>query len=105
MRANRSACAIIVLGRGAVHRRSYFPRAFAGAGTRFCRPAALCRSCGCEGWGMDALAFLDLKKAPEIQPVYVLAGEQRFLKQLVLSRLESVVLGPGDHEMAKSVYN
>jgi DNA polymerase-3 subunit delta len=54
---------------------------------------------------MDALTFLDLKKAPEAQPVYVLTGAQRFLKRLVLGRLQALTLGSADSQLARSVFN
>jgi DNA polymerase III subunit delta len=44
---------------------------------------------------MDALAFLDAKKLPEVYPVYVLYGDERFLQQAVLQRLKKLLL-PGE---------
>jgi DNA polymerase-3 subunit delta len=49
---------------------------------------------------MDALAFLDLKKPPEPQPVYVITGEERLLKSLVRRRLRDLILGRDADELA-----
>lgn len=49
---------------------------------------------------MDALSFLELKKLPEPAPVYVLAGNERLLKRLVLKRLRQLVLGTQPDELA-----
>lgn len=49
---------------------------------------------------MDALAFLDLKKLPNPRAVYVLPGEERLLKRLVLRRLREMILGNTTDELA-----
>src|SRR5262245_34808036 len=49
---------------------------------------------------MDALSFIDLKRLPEPQPVYVLMGDERLLKRLALQRLRELVLGETEDELA-----
>jgi DNA polymerase-3 subunit delta len=53
---------------------------------------------------VDALAFVEAKKTAEVQPVYVLAGEERFLKLQALERIRQLVLGEGGDDFARSTY-
>ncbi len=53
---------------------------------------------------MDAFAFIDAKKAGELQPIYVLAGDEWFLKRLALERIEALVLGEKAEDMGRSVF-
>lgn len=52
---------------------------------------------------MDALEFLEQKK-PANQPIYVLTGEEDFLRRAVRESLERQLLGDADREFAVSVY-
>jgi DNA polymerase III subunit delta len=52
---------------------------------------------------MDALAFVELKKLPDC-PVFVLAGEERFLKRLALARIRQAVLGDATEDFTSSTY-
>ncbi len=45
---------------------------------------------------MDANTFLEMIAKAKVQPVYVLHGEEAFLKRQVLVGLRKLVLGPGD---------
>jgi DNA polymerase III subunit delta len=45
---------------------------------------------------MDALTFLDKIDKAKVQPIYVLTGDEAFLKHQVLAGLRRLVLGPGD---------
>jgi DNA polymerase-3 subunit delta len=45
---------------------------------------------------MDSLAFLDRKAEKAPRPVYILHGEERFLKRRVLAALRVLVFGPDD---------
>jgi DNA polymerase-3 subunit delta len=45
---------------------------------------------------MDSLAFLERKTAGAVRPVYVLHGDEHFLKGRVVSALRTLVLGPDD---------
>jgi DNA polymerase-3 subunit delta len=45
---------------------------------------------------MDSIAFLQRLDKAKVQPVYVIHGEEAFLKRQVLSALRRLVLGPGD---------
>src|SRR2546423_663221 len=45
---------------------------------------------------MDAGTFLEKIDKAKVQPVYVLTGDEAFLKQQVLAALRRLVLGPGD---------
>src|SRR5262245_16769188 len=54
---------------------------------------------------MDAFAFIDKTKAEEPQPAYVLAGDERFLKQLDPERITTLVLGSKEDDLARSVYD
>lgn len=53
---------------------------------------------------MDALGFLDLRKAPTVQSTYVVAGDERFLRRLAIRRLAQIVLGDQEPDMARSTY-
>lgn len=53
---------------------------------------------------MDALTFIEQTKPAEPQPVYVLAGEERFLKRLALERIQKLVFGPEGDDFARTVY-
>jgi DNA polymerase-3 subunit delta len=52
---------------------------------------------------MDAMAFVELKKLPD-KPVFVLAGDERFLKRLALERIRQAVLGDTAEDYASSSY-
>ena len=52
---------------------------------------------------MDALAFLDKAKVAP-QPIYVLAGTERFLKRLVLAKIQRLVLGDAEDDFARAIY-
>src|SRR5215207_6816943 len=52
---------------------------------------------------MDALAFLDKAAKAKPQPVYVLHGDEAFLKRQVLAALDPVLLGDADPDFAKTV--
>lgn len=54
---------------------------------------------------MDALAFIEAKRPAPPQPVYVLAGDERFLKLQALGRLQEIVLGQGADDFARSAYS
>jgi DNA polymerase-3 subunit delta len=51
---------------------------------------------------MDSLAFLEMPPGPPPRPVYVLHGDEDFLKRQVLSALRALVLGPGDEDFGLS---
>jgi DNA polymerase III subunit delta len=53
---------------------------------------------------MDALAFLAAAN-PKRQPVYVLSGDEDFLKRLARERIISIALGDTDPALAVSVYS
>ena len=53
---------------------------------------------------MDALAFLDKATAPKRQPIYVLAGDEDFLKRQCREKIRGIVLGDVDPEFALSSY-
>jgi DNA polymerase-3 subunit delta len=53
---------------------------------------------------MDALAFLELKQPPQVLPVYVLAGDQDFLKRQARRKILTLVLGEADDAFGRSVY-
>jgi DNA polymerase III subunit delta len=53
---------------------------------------------------MDALAFLDSTAKAPPRPVYVLAGDEDFLKRQVLTKLKELVLGGGDESFGLSTY-
>lgn len=46
--------------------------------------------------GMDALAFLERAAKSQPLPIYVLHGDEDFLKRQVLAALQTVILGSGD---------
>ena len=52
---------------------------------------------------MDAMTFVDGRKPPD-RPVFVLAGEERFLKRLTLERIRQAVLGGATDDLAYSSY-
>jgi DNA polymerase-3 subunit delta len=45
---------------------------------------------------MEAITFLEKIDKAKLQPVYVLHGEEAFLKRQILAALRKLVLGPGD---------
>ena len=53
---------------------------------------------------MDALAFLG-KKAPKLEPMYVVHGDEAFLKRLVLRAIRATALGEDGDESAFSVHS
>ena len=53
---------------------------------------------------MDSLAFLERKPEKEPRPVYVLNGDERFLKRRVLAALRTLVLGPEDDGFGVSTH-
>ncbi|HEY1375691.1 MAG TPA: DNA polymerase III subunit delta [Gemmataceae bacterium] len=53
---------------------------------------------------MDALAFLDKAAKAKPQPVYVLAGDEPFLKRQVLAALDAALLGDADPDFARTVH-
>jgi DNA polymerase-3 subunit delta len=53
---------------------------------------------------MDALPFLDKSAKAKPQPVYVLAGDEAFLKRQVLAALERLLLGDADPAFAWTVH-
>ena len=53
---------------------------------------------------MDSLAFLERKAEKEPRPVYVLHGDERFLKRRVLAVLRTLVLGPEDDGFGVSTH-
>jgi DNA polymerase III subunit delta len=54
---------------------------------------------------MDAIAFLGRDSKPRRQPIYVLTGEEDFLKRRVRERLMPVLLGESDPSFALSSYS
>ena len=54
---------------------------------------------------MDSLAFLERKPEKEPRPVYVLHGDERFLKRRVLAVLRTLVLGPDDDGFGVSTHS
>jgi len=52
---------------------------------------------------MDSLAFLD-SPGPELQPVYVLHGDEDFLKRQVVATLRRLVFGEGDGDFGLSTH-
>lgn len=54
---------------------------------------------------MDALAFVEAKKLGEPQPIYVLAGAERFLKLQAIQRIQQIALGEGAEDFARSTYS
>src|SRR5438552_717413 len=53
---------------------------------------------------MDSLTFLDRLDKAKPQPVYVLHGDDDFLKRQAKQALRRLVLGPGDDGLALSSY-
>jgi DNA polymerase III subunit delta len=53
---------------------------------------------------MDALAFLEKAAKAKPQPVYVLSGDEAFLKRQVLAALDPVLLGDADPDFATTVH-
>ena len=53
---------------------------------------------------MDSIAFLERKAEKEPRPVYVLSGDERFLKRRVLALLRTLVLGPEDDAFGLSTH-
>jgi DNA polymerase-3 subunit delta len=53
---------------------------------------------------MDATDFLNEKKPPR-EPVYVLAGEEDFLKRRVLDKLKPLLIGESDADLAFGIYS
>jgi DNA polymerase-3 subunit delta len=53
---------------------------------------------------MDALQFLEKAAKSKPQPVYVLPGDEGFLKRQVFAALDSILLGDADAEFARTVY-
>jgi DNA polymerase-3 subunit delta len=53
---------------------------------------------------MDALTFLEKSAKTKPLPLYVLHGDEDFLKRQVLQALRTLVLGPGSDEMGLAVH-
>ena len=53
---------------------------------------------------MDALQFLDKSAKAKRQPVYVLAGDEDFLKRRAREAIVAAALGDADPTLAVSVY-
>jgi DNA polymerase III subunit delta len=53
---------------------------------------------------MDSLKFLESKAEKAPRPVYVLHGDERFLKRRVLAALRALVLGPNDDGFGVSTH-
>jgi DNA polymerase-3 subunit delta len=54
---------------------------------------------------MDALTFVEQRPPAEFKPVYVLAGEDRFLKRLAREAVRRWVLGEGEDDFAASTHD
>jgi DNA polymerase-3 subunit delta len=54
---------------------------------------------------MDSLAFLEKAGRHEPQPVYVLHGDEDFLKRQVLSAVRAAVFGAGDNDFGLSTHD
>src|SRR5262245_35699162 len=54
---------------------------------------------------MDSLTFLDRLDRAKPQPVYVLHGDEEFLKRQSLRAVRSLVLGPADDGFALSSFS
>jgi DNA polymerase-3 subunit delta len=54
---------------------------------------------------MDALAFLNKSSAAKRQPIYVLAGDEDFLKRQCREKIRGIVLGDTDPEFALAAYS
>ena len=53
---------------------------------------------------MDALQFLEKAAKSKPQPVYVLFGDEAFLKRQVFAALDPLLLGDADAEFARTIY-
>src|SRR5262245_15226309 len=53
---------------------------------------------------MDSLAFLERGDRNKPQPLYVLYGDEDFLKRQVLTLLKTVILGTGDDSFGLSTH-
>src|SRR5581483_12441467 len=53
---------------------------------------------------MDVLAFVDAAPKAKPQPIYVLAGDEAFLKRQARAALDSLLLGDADPAFAVSTY-
>src|SRR5438045_2484010 len=53
---------------------------------------------------MDSLTFLERAGRAKPQPVYVLHGDEPFLKRQVLAALRTLVLGPDAEDFALSTH-
>src|SRR5438132_1165292 len=53
---------------------------------------------------MDSLVFLERAQRLKPQPVYVLHGDEDFLKRQVVTALRRIVLGEGDHAFGLSAH-
>jgi DNA polymerase-3 subunit delta len=53
---------------------------------------------------MDSLTFLERLSKARVQPLYVLHGDEHFLKRQVLTALRTLVLGPEDAGFAAATY-
>src|SRR5271170_3783003 len=54
---------------------------------------------------MDSLTFLDRAAKAKPQPLYVLTGEEHFLKRQVIEALRKIVLGPEDDSFGLAGFN
>src|SRR5271170_1422424 len=54
---------------------------------------------------MDSLTFLDRTAKAKPQPLYVLAGEEQFLKRQVIEALRKIVLGPEDDSFGLATFS
>ena len=54
---------------------------------------------------MDSLTFLDRVSRLKLQPIYVLHGDELFLKRQVLTALRTCVLGPDPEPLGLSSYS
>ena len=53
---------------------------------------------------MDSLTFLAKKAAAKIQPIYIVHGDEDFLKRQVLQTLRALVLDEQNDDFAMSAY-
>jgi DNA polymerase-3 subunit delta len=53
---------------------------------------------------MDSLTFLERLGKAKVQPLYVLHGDEHFLKRQVLAALRTLVLGPSEDGFAAATY-
>jgi DNA polymerase III subunit delta len=53
---------------------------------------------------MDSLTFLDRRPSAKPQPIYVLTGDEDFLKRQVLTALKALVLAGSDESFGLSIY-